>query len=45
MTDSDPAHPNPPLERSRRTPLDGPWRFLNGDERTVDDLSIEVALP
>ncbi len=35
MTDSDPAHPNPQLQRTRWTSLDGPWRFRYDDERKL----------
>ena len=33
VPDPEPAHPNPQLQRSRWTSLDGPWRFLYDDER------------
>ncbi len=33
MNDSEPAHPNPQLQRSCWTSLDGPWRFVYDDER------------
>jgi beta-galactosidase/beta-glucuronidase len=35
VTDSDPAHPNPQLQRPRWTSLDGPWRFLYDDDRAL----------
>ena len=53
MNDSEPAHPNPQLQRQRWTSLDGPWRFLYDDERQLLDPSqitrwdktIEVPFP
>ncbi len=53
MTDSDPAHPNPQLQRSRWTSLNGAWRFLFDDERTLQhpleidswDRTIQVPYP
>jgi beta-galactosidase/beta-glucuronidase len=53
VTDSDPAHPNPQLQRERWTCLDGPWRFLYDDERKLQHpgeiarwpLTIEVPFP
>jgi len=35
VTDPEPAHPNPQLQRSRWTSLDGPWSFLCDDERKL----------
>jgi len=35
VPDPEPAHPNPQLQRSRWTSLDGPWRFLYDDERKL----------
>ena len=53
MTDFEPAHPNPQLERRRWTSLDGPWRFLYDDERRLQhpseiarwERTIEVPFP
>ena len=53
MNDSEPAHPNPQLQRNRWTSLDGPWRFRYDDERKFVDPSqirrwektIEVPFP
>jgi beta-galactosidase/beta-glucuronidase len=35
VTDSSRAHPHPQLQRSRWISLNGPWRFLFDDERTL----------
>ena len=53
MNDSEPAHPNPQLQRGRWTSLDGPWRFAYDDERKFLhpseiarwDRTIEVPFP
>ncbi len=53
MTDSDPAHPNPQLQRSGWISLDGPWRFRFDDHRKLLhpaeigtwDKTIEVPFP
>jgi len=53
VTDSEPAHPNPQLQRQCWTSLDGPWRFLYDDQRKLLhpseiarwDKTIEVPFP
>ena len=35
MTDSQRAHPHPQLQRPHWTSLNGSWRFLFDDERTL----------
>jgi len=53
VNDSEPAHPNPQLQRGRWTSLDGPWRFAYDDERKFLhpseiarwDTTIEVPFP
>ena len=53
MTDSEPAHPHPQLQRPRWTSLNGTWSFLYDDDRRVhhpDEIThwpatIEVPFP
>jgi beta-galactosidase/beta-glucuronidase len=53
VTDSDPAHPHPQLQRPRWTSLNGTWRFLYDDDRRLhhpDEIAhwpaaIEVPFP
>jgi len=42
VTDSDPPHPHPQLQRERWTSLNGPWRFLFDDDRRLQHPS-EIA--
>jgi beta-galactosidase/beta-glucuronidase len=51
LTDSSKAHPHPQLQRQRWTSLNGAWRFLFDDERTlqhpleIDDWERTIQVP